>query len=643
MAVRKVYLPLTEYPYAKEVSITFPWSNGSKQQNVQAVLDTFHDVYPEVPALEVSLASAQPEGIGAAAMKLPFRLGSSEQEAPVGIVYEASKVFENGGPYPDLLQCSHQKVLKDARLQKSGRCTGYRLEDTVFPAEPYPYAFFNWLYGCALRQNPDQAEAILKFGAFTDLTLGSSKKDRNSPARAAAVYAGLAAAGKLSCLDSYEAFVAQTCVEPEPAPEASVPEPAALPVPDDAAGPVPPEELPEEEERAPEEAPAPQPAIDGVTVPTVEQMKEICRNPKVKNLMISLARNAGCTAGSAAGMIKAGRGLLLTGYQKALEEGTLAVNPEKNKVTFPLENPESEFRTVGQLTRSPAFVQGWKLSYQPCEPPAAEEGAAPEPPAEPGALSAEEYLMQCGYRITQKVLPAELPPPAVQELAWETGKALKDPAAAAFLQFIRTHLQFRDSFTFRMPKDAAPESRELVVDLAQRWDHLGLFSAFNANPSRIICALASENDLVRNFVSGHWLELYVVHGIQQLLDHYRDERGAAVSLCSNVILSDSPEVSSAHELDAAFSINGVFFWVEAKSSSRNIDYGKYAELCKKLQVTPDRLLLVNSDLSEEDCRGVSYFWPYRVANCATMRQQLEEMIEQQLGSAENVREMAGTI
>ena len=51
----------------------------------------------------------------------------------------------------------------------------------------------------------------------------------------------------------------------------------------------------------------------------------------------------------------------------------------------------------------------------------------------------------------------------------------------------------------------------------------------------------------------------------------------------------------------------------------------------------------DSDLSEEDCRGVSYFWPYRVANCATMRQQLEEMIEQQLGSAENVREMAGTI
>ena len=110
MAVRKIYLSLPEYPYVKEVSVTFPWSNGSKHQNVQAVLDTFHDVYPEVPALEVSLASAQPEGIHAAAMKLPLHLEALGQDVPVGIVYEAAKVFETGGPYTDLLQCPRQKV-----------------------------------------------------------------------------------------------------------------------------------------------------------------------------------------------------------------------------------------------------------------------------------------------------------------------------------------------------------------------------------------------------------------------------------------------------------------------------------------------------------------------------------------------------
>ena len=97
-----------------------------------------------------------------------------------------------------------------------------------------------------------------------------------------------------------------------------------------------------------------------------------------------------------------------------------------------------------------------------------------------------------------------------------------------------------------------------------------------------------------------------------------------------MILSEAASAGSTHELDVAFSINGKFFWVEAKSSSRSIDYGKYAALCEKLKVTSDRLLLVNSDLSVEECEGVSYFWNYRVANCATITQELESMIAKQI-------------
>ena len=599
MAIRKVYLSLPEYPYVKEIPVTFPWANGSKQQNIQAVQDAFHDVYPDIPALEVSLASAQPEGVEAAAMKLPFRLASADRQLPVGIVYEASRVFENGGPYPDLLEASPQKVRKDARLQQSGRCIAYGLEGAEYPAEPNPYAFFNWLYGCALQQVPERAGEILKYRAFTDLELGSTQKDRNSPARAAAVYAGLAAAGQLDCLASYDAFAARTCTAPLPAQEPEItPEPAAAPEP------------------AAEKPPEP---------PTLDQMKEISFAPKVKNLLISLAKNAGCTADNAAGIVKAGRTLLLDSYQNALEQGTAALNPEKNKLVFPLTNPETGFATVGQLTRCPSFLHGWKLGYQPCG-----GATAPEPPEEPAPLTAETYLTGCGYTIARSVPEQALPPLAVQKLAWDTGEALRDPVAAAFLQFIRSHLQYRDSFAFRMPKDASQESRERVVDLAQRWDHMGLFAELNVGIGRIVCTLASDNEVVRNFVGGHWLELYVVHCVQKVLDRWRTEQDAAVSVCSNVILSDAPDSVCAHELDVAFTVNNCFFWIEAKSSSRNIDYGKYADLCKKLQVTPDQLLLVNSDLTEEDCRGVAYFWPYRIANCGTMEQALEEMIQNQL-------------
>ena len=102
-----------------------------------------------------------------------------------------------------------------------------------------------------------------------------------------------------------------------------------------------------------------------------------------------------------------------------------------------------------------------------------------------------------------------------------------------------------------------------------------------------------------------------------------------------MVLSETASAGNTHELDVVFSINGKFFWVEAKSSSRSIDYGKYASLCEKLNVTPESLLLVNSDLSVEECEGVSYFWNYRVANCATITQELESMIAKQLESTGN--------
>ena len=219
-------------------------------------------------------------------------------------------------------------------------------------------------------------------------------------------------------------------------------------------------------------------------------------------------------------------------------------------------------------------------------------------------------------------------------MAWKTGEALCDPVVVDFLQFIRTHMQSDGSFSFRIPKGASKKSFATLSEIAQTWDKMGLFAAIVIYPQNIVYELA-QNETVRHFLSGKWLELFVEHQVQQILNHYREEQGAEVSVCSNVVLSETASVGSTHELDVVFSINGKFFWVEAKSSSRSIDYGKYASLCEKLNVTPESLLLVNSDLSVEECEGVSYFWNYRVANCATITQELESMIAKQLESTGN--------
>lgn len=622
MATRTICFPISGYPYCKEQPVTFTWIKGSKRQNIRAVHDAVHTTDPDFSILEVSSASVQPEGETVSSLRLLLHLDSVAQDVPISTVFEAAKVFEHGGPFADLLTCEPPKVHKDTRLRTSGELLCYSLEGSEYPTEPYPDSFFEWLYCRALKQFPEKAEPLSRYNAFSDIAAAAdSKKYYGDSSRAAAIYVGLAAAGKLSCIDSYESFIAEVYTEPKPLPKSGKSK-------------VDSKTTPEAPESVKETLTAESPQSNNANaevIPDVAQMEHILELPKATCLLLSLAKNAGFSANNSSELTYKGKEFLLDTYQKALKNKTLQINIQKNKITFPMEEPDSGFHAVGVLTRSPAWEYGWKFNYLAENTSGVEKTEVKAKIQKP--LTALEHLERCGYKIVQQVVSEKLPPIAVQRMAWKTGEALCDPVVVDFLQFIRTHMQSDGSFSFRIPKGTSKKSFTTLSEIAQTWDKMGLFAAIVIYPQNIVYELA-QNETVRHFLSGKWLELFVEHQVQQILNHYQEEQGAEVSVCSNVILSEAASVGSTHELDVAFSINGKFFWVEAKSSSRSIDYGKYASLCEKLKVTSDRLLLVNSDLSVEECEGVSYFWNYRIANCATITQKLETMIAKQVETIE---------
>ena len=615
MATRTICFPISGYPYCREQPVTFTWIKGSKRQNIRAVHDAVHTTDPDVSILEVSSASVQPEGEAVSSLRLLLHLDSVAQDVPISTVFEAAKVFEHGGPFADLLTCEPPKVHKDTRLRTSGELLRYSLEESEYPTEPYPNSFFEWLYYRALKQSPEKAAQLSRYNAFSDIAAAAdSKKYYGDSSRAAAIYVGLAAAGKIPCIDSYESFIAEVYTEPKPLPKSGKSESASKMTPEVSE---PAKEIPVDES----------PQSDNANIPDVAQMEHILELPKATCLLLSLAKNAGLSANNSSELAYKGKEFLLDTYQKALKNKTLQINIHKNKITFPMEDHDSGFHAVGVLTRSPAWEYGWKFNYLAENTPGAEKPEVKAKLQKP--LTALEHLERCGYKIVQQVVPEKLPPIAVQRMAWKTGEALCDPVVVDFLQFIRTHMQNDGSFSFRIPKGTSKKSFAILSEIAQTWDKMGLFAAIVIYPQNIVYELA-QNEAVRHFLSGKWLELFVEHQVQQILNHYREEQGAEVSVCSNVVLSETASVGNTHELDVVFSINGKFFWIEAKSSSRSIDYGKYASLCEKLNVTPESLLLVNSDLSVEECEGVSYFWNYRVANCATITQELESMIAKQI-------------
>ena len=150
MATRTICFPISGYPYCREQPVTFTWIKGSKRQNIRAVHDAVHTTDPDVSILEISSASVQPEGEAVSSLRLLLHLDSVAQDVPISTVFEATKVFEHGGPFADLLTCEPPKVHKDTRLRTSGELLRYSLEESEYPTEPYPDSFFEWLYCLSL-------------------------------------------------------------------------------------------------------------------------------------------------------------------------------------------------------------------------------------------------------------------------------------------------------------------------------------------------------------------------------------------------------------------------------------------------------------------------------------------------------------
>ncbi len=67
------------------------------------------------------------------------------KEFSVESAFQASKVFEKGYPYKDLLNVTSRQAKKDERLKNSGRIIKFFINGLTFQTESKTY-FYNWLY-----------------------------------------------------------------------------------------------------------------------------------------------------------------------------------------------------------------------------------------------------------------------------------------------------------------------------------------------------------------------------------------------------------------------------------------------------------------------------------------------------------------
>lgn len=205
MAKRIIFETKLEKPYFRKVEVETTFPNGWFYKP-QLAIDKINDVYKiktgaENNPLEVSSKSNNEIGKKLSAFNLKNKDGLT-----VECLFQASKKFENGGPYLGLLNAPSNKSKKDNRLNNSGKLVAFVKDGKEYPLIPRT-AFYDYLYISVLMENKDLWDEIDKNNAFSDVWFNPDEKI-NCQAEAVAIFKGLRQSGNLeNTMKSYDDFV----------------------------------------------------------------------------------------------------------------------------------------------------------------------------------------------------------------------------------------------------------------------------------------------------------------------------------------------------------------------------------------------------------------------------------------------------
>ena len=176
--------------FVKKESFNFTWYPGfaitQKQKSIQDFHNSIQNKYKNISVLEISSKSKVIYGIKLSAFNLSFKFNG--RFISVESAFQSSKVFENGGPYIDILYKSSLEAKKDYRIKNGKNLLYFSFFKEKWDLVPTTL-FYDWIYLKALTQphNKNLADYILKFDCFTDIEF-NPEKSFNCQAGSVALY-----------------------------------------------------------------------------------------------------------------------------------------------------------------------------------------------------------------------------------------------------------------------------------------------------------------------------------------------------------------------------------------------------------------------------------------------------------------------
>lgn len=128
---------------------------------------------------------------------------------------------------------------------------------------------------------------------------------------------------------------------------------------------------------------------------------------------------------------------------------------------------------------------------------------------------------------------------------------------------------------------------------------------YERSPVKLLSITPSTSGAAQGYLSGGWLERYVLQAVLAAQAEAARRLGKPVALDCLLGVKIALPNGSKGELDLLFHVDGEVYWVEAKSGDHNGYLDKYSSLRKLLGINAERALVVLSDVSPEDAAYLS--------------------------------------
>ena len=199
------------------------------------------------------------------------------------------------------------------------------------------------------------------------------------------------------------------------------------------------------------------------------------------------------------------------------------------------------------------------------------------------------------------------------------------PLGEDFLHLLRKAICNKEGhFEYNLSK-LDVSKRGAIIKIANTMKNCGVFSQMLIN-TWSISGNVSSAARVKNFLSGVWLELYSQQVAINVVRTYAEEHNLSYEIYSNLKVEDTQGVK--HEIDLMFSLgDDIVFGAEIKSGLNFCDYDRYRITAEWMHLIPDRFLLFNSTLTDENAaKCISYFYQYFICGISDFENTLIQML-----------------